>query len=257
MERRDPELSPEQDFYRHPELYDLEYEGLVEDMGHYLRLAKGLERVMELGCGTGRLTLPIARSGAEVVGLDRAPAMLDRLRARVRAEPRLRVSLIEGDFRDFSAPGLFDLIILPFNALHHLRIAEDFLSMSRCVQTILKPGGVFALDLVVPDPTFWARDPEGQHEIRWYPDPEGGKMKSWENGFYDPITQINWVRYHYKRASGRLQEIRVPMRMFYPQEIQGLVRIAGWTIRRMDGDFMGNALRAGHGKVVLELTVRP
>ena len=48
MERRDPELSPEQDFYRHPELYDLEYEGLVEDMGHYLRLAKGLERVMEL-----------------------------------------------------------------------------------------------------------------------------------------------------------------------------------------------------------------
>jgi hypothetical protein len=105
----------------------------------------------------------------------------------------------------------------------------------------------------VPDPRFWDRDPDGVFEVRRYADPEGGWMKSWENGFYDPITQINLVRYHYRRSDGRLQTLNVPLRMFYPQELLGLVRLGGFRVLRQCGDFRGGDLIPGCAKLVLVL----
>ena len=241
-------------FYDHPDLYDLEYSGLSEDLGYYLRLARGASTLLELGCGTGRLTLPLARSQVAVTGLDASAAMLGRLRARLGAEPRLKVELLQGDFRALDLGRRFDRVILPFNAVHHAQTATDLRALLDGVARHLAPEGIFGLDMLVPDHHFWDRDPDGVHEVRWYPDPAGGRMKTWENGFYDPITQVNHVRYHYQRAAGQHEVVHVNMRMYYPQEILDHLQQGGWTLRRLDGDFEGHALSSGSAKMVMQLT---
>ncbi len=240
------------DFYRQPELYDLEYEERDEDIEFYRCLARDAGEVLELGCGTGRLSVPMAETGASVVGVDVASAMLGRLRERV-AETKLDIEVVQADFRFLELARRFPLVALPFNAIHHVFTAEEILALFDTVKAHLAPGGRFALDLIVPDARYYDRDPEGVHELRHFPDPMGGRMTSWENGWYDRLTQVNHVRYHYKRANGRHQVLEIPLRMYYPQEMLGLVRLAGWRMLRCDQDFSGTPLgREGH-KMVLVL----
>jgi SAM-dependent methyltransferase len=243
------------DFYRQPELYDLEYEERDEDVPFYKGLARDAGEVLELGCGTGRLTLPMAETGASVVSVDIASRMLERLRGKLEGLD-LDVEVVQADFRYLDLGRRFQLVVLPFNAIHHVFTAEEILELFRRVGEHLEPGGRFALDLIVPDDRFYDRDPEGVHELRHFPDPQGGRMTSWENGWYDRLTQVNHVRYHYRRANGRQQVLEIPMRMYYPQEMLGLVRLAGWRMLRCDQDFNGTPLgREGH-KMVLVLAPR-
>lgn len=249
-------MQPSTSFYEHPDLYDLEYATHVEDLGFYTGLARSAGRVLELGCGTGRLSLPMARAGAEVVGVDRAEPMLERLRARAAAEPRLRLRAEPGDMTKLALNEQFDAIFLPFNAIHHVHEAEALIEMLGRIRAHLRPGGLFALDMIVPQPKFWERQPDGVYEVRWFPDPEGGRMKSWENGWYNPITQVNTVRYHYQRASGLYHFIEIPMRMYYPQEALALLGAGGFRVERMSGDFEGRPANGISGKLVLELRAR-
>src|SRR5215471_20798239 len=84
--------------------------------------------VLEIGCGTGRVLLPTARAGVEIVGLDASPAMLaicgDRI-AREPADVRARVTLIEGDMRAFDLEARFALVTIPFRPFQHLVSADD------------------------------------------------------------------------------------------------------------------------------------
>lgn len=244
------------EFYRDPAIYDLEYRRLTEDIDHYMGLARDAGRVLELGAGTGRLTLPMARTGAEVVALDLSRAMLGRLEERLAEESDLDVTPIHGDFRMLEVDGTFPLVTLPFNAIHHLFDAAEVTELFQAVQRHLDSGGRFALDMLVPDFRFFERDPDGVYELRRDKDPDGGEMRSWENGWYDPIAQINHVRYHFERGDGRTQTVEVPMRMWYPQEILGLIRQARWRLLRCDQDFQGTPLGPHAKKLVLLLGKR-
>jgi ubiquinone/menaquinone biosynthesis C-methylase UbiE len=85
--------------------------------------------VLELGCGTGRVLLPVAAAGLDVVGLDQSPAMLAIARQKLTtldAETRARVQLIEGDMRSFDlGMDRFRLITIPFRAFCHLLTIPD------------------------------------------------------------------------------------------------------------------------------------
>src|SRR5687767_12250601 len=97
--------------YSDAALYDYEYRRRRADVTFYRELAKrrfgGPGRILELGAGSGRVTIPLARDGHEIVAIDQSHAMLDKLRARVAALPASaskRVRVIEGDLRGFRAP---------------------------------------------------------------------------------------------------------------------------------------------------------
>jgi ubiquinone/menaquinone biosynthesis C-methylase UbiE len=125
----------------------------MNDTPFYLALAReaaarGLA-VLELACGTGRVTLPIAREGIEVVGLDSAPAMLDVARRKAAAED-LDVTWIEADMRDFDLGRRFGLIIIPYRSFLHLLTDADQAACLAAVYRHLIPGGRFALNFFAP-----------------------------------------------------------------------------------------------------------
>jgi SAM-dependent methyltransferase len=114
-------------------------------------------RTLELGCGTGRVLLPVARSGIEIVGVDRSASMLAIARDRLRRlRTPVRASLVRGDLRHlpFDRAKPFDLVIAPYGVLQSLVRDRDLTATLRTVIDLLAPGGVFALDLV-PDVPRW------------------------------------------------------------------------------------------------------
>jgi SAM-dependent methyltransferase len=113
------------DLYKHPEQYEREHFGEDEDIGFYRSLCRRLapQKVLELGCGTGRITVPLAELGFEVVGLDSQPEMLrkaEERRLQSRPEIRERLEFIEGDMRTWSGRSDFDLILIPCSSISHL-----------------------------------------------------------------------------------------------------------------------------------------
>lgn len=127
------------------------------DVPFWRRLAIGRGgRVLELGCGTGRVLVPIARAGVSIVGIDRSAPMLTRARSRLRRLQRtVAATLIRGDIRalPFGAAA-FDLIIAPYGILQSLTREQDLAAALTSVADAVRPGGAFGLDLV-PDLPRW------------------------------------------------------------------------------------------------------
>jgi ubiquinone/menaquinone biosynthesis C-methylase UbiE len=117
--------------------------------------AKG--SVLELGCGTGRLLIPLARSGARMVGLDRSESMLEHGRARIRRLPRARrPPVLRGDIRSLPFKrGSFGLVMAPYGMLQSLLSDADLRATLREAARVLRRGGVLGVDLV-PDLRSWA-----------------------------------------------------------------------------------------------------
>jgi len=111
--------------------------------------------ILELGCGTGRLTIPVARTGARVIGIDRSTPMLARARQRLR-RARLPALLLRGDIRHlpFRRRAKFDLVMAPYGMLQSLTTDRDLRMTIEAAHAVLRRGGLFAIDLV-PDLPRW------------------------------------------------------------------------------------------------------
>ena len=246
---------PGDDLYRDPRLYDLEYAGQADDVVFYSRLAGATAGpVLELGCGNGRITLPIARAGCEVVGLDLAQPMVDDLLEKLEEEPaqvRSRVKVRRGSFLELDMVDAFPLVILPFNALHHCETHHEVLALLDGVRRALQPGGRFVLDCYLPDPALYARDPQQRYEPRDFIDPRsGGRLQTWETGWYDALAQVHHVVYIYRDAAGNESRVQLDLRMFYPQELLALLDWGGFRVLSQHEDFRGTPLTASSLKWV-------
>jgi ubiquinone/menaquinone biosynthesis C-methylase UbiE len=129
------------------------------DVAFWQRLSAAQEgRVLELGCGTGRITVPVVRAGAHIVGIDRSAEMLARGRQRLRrAKLQHRARLVRGDIRALpfrSRPG-FQLVMAPYGILQSLTRERDLAETLRSVARVLRRGGLFGIDLV-PDLPRWS-----------------------------------------------------------------------------------------------------
>ena len=127
------------------------------DVAFWRRLAAAQDgRVLELGCGTGRLTIPVARAGAQIVGIDRSEPMLTRARQRLRRS-RASALLVRGDIRHlpFRRRTRFSLVMAPYGMLQSLTRERDLRATLAAVHGVLSRGGLFAIDLV-PDLPRWA-----------------------------------------------------------------------------------------------------
>jgi ubiquinone/menaquinone biosynthesis C-methylase UbiE len=128
------------------------------DVAFWQRLAAAQDGpVLELGCGTGRIAVPIARAGARIVGIDRSQEMLARARKRiVRARLRGRLTLVRGDIRElpFTRGTKFSAVLAAYGILQSLTRERDLSRTLTAVARVLRRGGLFAID-VVPDLPKW------------------------------------------------------------------------------------------------------
>lgn len=247
------------DPYADAGLYDLEYADMVEDVAFYVdraRVAGG--PVVELGCGSGRLTVPIARAGVQVTGVDRAEDMLRALSAKLAREPevvRERVRCVRGDYRAVELPeAAFAAVLWPFNALHHTTDEEDLCAILRRIRGWIRPGGRLVLDCYLPDRELYDHDPEDRYEGRTFVDPRTGEpLESWEQGWWDEASRVHHVIYVYRRPDGSERRTHLQLRMYEIDELRAAIRDAGFDVVREASDFHGRPTGPGTLKWVAAL----
>jgi len=143
-----PDASP---YDRLGPLYDAWCRVVTEDIPFYVDLAlRAGGPVLEIGVGSGRIAVPTALAGVEVVGVDTSEAMLARARAKAKAL-RVTLRLIRADMRELPDLGCFPLVTVPFRAFLHLRDDRERLAVLRALRRRLLPGGTLAFDVFHPD----------------------------------------------------------------------------------------------------------
>jgi SAM-dependent methyltransferase len=193
-------------------------------------------RILELCCGTGRLTIPIAKDGYTISGVDFTPSMLEKAYTKA-SEEGLAIEFIEADIRTLDLQETFDLIFIPFNSIHHLYKNEDLFKAFHVVKKHLKEGGLFLLDCFNPNIQFIVESEKEQKEIAKYTTKDGREVLIKQMMRYENKTQINRIEWHYY-INGEFDSIQnLDMRLFFPQELDAYLKSNGFNIIHKFGDF--------------------
>src|SRR6476660_2690004 len=186
--------------YRDGRHYDALNSFLVTDIPFYeeeARKAGGC--VLELACGTGRLTIPIAQSGVEIVGLDLSGSMLAHARTKAKAVG-VEIEFVEGDCRSFDLGRKFGLIFMAFNSMQHLHDYASLAALFANVRKHLVEGGRFVFDVFNPKIEILARVPGERRLEREYQDPDGKGTTAFEHSLtYDDATQVSHIQCYFVR----------------------------------------------------------
>jgi SAM-dependent methyltransferase len=223
-------------FYDHPDLYD----ALLPVGAHvpfYVDLARQQGgAVLELACGTGLITIPIAVDGRPAVGLDRSLAMLNVAKSRASAVGA-PISLIQSDMRDFALSRDFALIFIARNSLLHLLSTVDLLAAFTAVRRHLAPNGVFAFDIFNPNVELLARPPGQRFPVMEADTATFGPLCVEVTNDYDSAAQVNRATW-YISTPGKRDAWIVPLvlRSIFPQELPLLLSAAGLELISRYGD---------------------
>ncbi len=201
--------------------------------------------MLEYGVGTGRIALPVARSGTAVTGIDRSAAMLTRLRealAREPAEVRRRVSIRRGDMRSVRLGRRFSLVLCPFNAALHLYERADVEAWLARVREHIEPRGELVLDISMPILEDLCDPPGTSYEAPTFVHPTLGKVKYREIFDYDRVRQILFVSMCFDPIGGAPAqggERMTPLahRQFFPREWEALLHYNGFEATAVYADF--------------------
>ena len=217
--------------------YDLTHDRLTADIGLILSLAARLPTpVVELGCGTGRLLLPLARARHTVLGVDNSAAMLARARSRLAQEPAevaQRVTLLAADMVHLELPRRAGLVIIPYNTLLHLEPLRHLPAVLKHVRRHLLPQGQLFIDL--PNPFFIAATPDEpllalENVVT---DPESGELILQQAASrvdtHRQILEITWIYDRSPATGGPVTRDVIPMTYHYlfPHEVQRQLGAAG------------------------------
>ncbi len=243
-------------------LYDDYQTGVEGDVPFYVEQARAAGGpVLELGCGTGRILIPTAGAGVKIVGLDLSPNMLAVARdkiAKLPVEIQRRITLHEGDMRDFALGRTFPLVTIPYRAFLHLLTVEDQCRALACVHRHLEVGGRLVLNVFDPSlPLIVSRIADGGAPRRMgaFTHPDTGRLVvAWEHFVYDLTRQVldgHFIFDEYD-ASGIVVEKRyapLTLRWVYRYEMQHLLERAGFAIEALYGDFERRAFGDGGEQV--------
>jgi SAM-dependent methyltransferase len=229
-----------------PDLYDLMHAEYVDDIRFFEEFAGtlgGEQQVLELGCGTGRLLVPLLDGGAKVTGLDASPEMLRVARERLVLYGD-RVTLVEGDMRRFALDTVFDLVIVGLNTFMHMLTTHDQLACLDSIRKHVRQGGLVILDLANPHAVM--RDtPLGvvQHRFtKRVPRDSETSVTLWSNTVASTASQLTQTTLFFDEVSQSTGQIRrttsnVLLRLIYRYELELLLHRAGFSVRSLYGDY--------------------
>ncbi|HXS17346.1 MAG TPA: class I SAM-dependent methyltransferase [Polyangiaceae bacterium] len=223
--------------YEEVGLYDLAFAQRKNDVEFFVRSAKQLpvgSSILELGAGTGRVTLPLARAGYQVCAVDLAEPMLGRLKARLGRAPKVireRVRVKRGDVRKLALKQQFPLILATFNVVGHLETFLDFAAFLRTAKQHLTKDGRLLFDVPIPHPDEIEGDPELRHPAPRFKHPVTRQwVRQTERFEYDATRQVLLVESEY-RVAGMPDPLVVPLslRQWFPKEVEALLYYEGFS----------------------------
>jgi len=249
--------------YEDGRYYDQAYRRRRHDVRFYTDLAvESGGPVLELGVGTGRVALAIAKAGIDVVGVEPMGPMLDQARQRLDGLPhtaRDRIELRSGDLTRLRLRRKFPLVIAPFNVWMHLYTRDDIERGFATVRHHLAPRGRFAFDVLLPDPVSLARDPSKRYRGGEVPHPRDAVRYRYSEYFsYDPVAQIETIMMDFEHPEEKDRSFCTPLtqRQFFPAELEALLHYNGFTVESHTGDFDGKPITADTESQVLVATAR-
>lgn len=231
-----PEFSDD-GLYQDPDLaqfYDLKTGGRA-DFDYCTTLAGDAETILDLGCGTGELTVALADDRA-LTGVDPAAAMLDIARLRPGGD---RVTWVEADARSVRLDNRFDLVLLTGHAFQVFLMTEDQEAALSTIAAHLKPGGRFIFDS--RNPAFGGRKERDRDETLHSIDhPDLGEIEAWNESRYDPIAMILTYSNSYRvKQTGTLHSASAQIRYTDRNELAAMMAAAGLTVDTWLGDWQG------------------
>lgn len=246
------------------QLYDFQY-GAPGDVEFYVAEAKKAgASVLDLGCGTGRMLVPLLQAGLEATGLDLSADMLAQARqkiARLPEDAQKRARVVKGDMRRFQLDRTFDAVVIPFRSFMHLASPDDHRSALATIRDHLAPGGLLALNVVEPIlETLVA----GTSRL--------GAAYVKGSEFVNPLTFRRVIVSHTQRASLERQTLdewlvfeeidddgKVVAKTYAPRtfrwfnrwELQYLLELSGFRVEGLFGDFARGPWKPGGEQVWL------
>jgi SAM-dependent methyltransferase len=222
-----------------------------KDVPFFVEAAKESgEPILEIGCGTGRILIPIAQAGIKIVGLDVSPGMLRVCRERLLHEPeevQSNVRLVQADMQDFELSEMFTLVTIPFRPFQHLTTVEEQCACLECIHRHLVKGGKLILDLFNPSLNMLVETivrqefgeepeiimPDGRRIIRRY--------KFVSKDLFNQINHIEMI-YYVTHPDGREERLvhAFPMRYLFRFEAEHLLERCGFQVEHLYADYDKN-----------------
>lgn len=209
-------------------------------------------RVLELGCGTGRISLPLARAGIKLVGLDRSEPMLQRA-VRHRAAERQRrprqslpLGLVRADVRALPfAADTFEMVLAPYGMLQSLLRDRDLTAALQAVWRVLMPGGALGIDLV-PDVPRWK---EYRHRVQMRgPTVGGAQLTLLESVRQDRRRRLTIFDQEYRkriRNEVAVHRFSLTFRTLPAPRMAHILDRTGFSVRAVLGDYRGRPWEEG------------
>jgi SAM-dependent methyltransferase len=230
------------------DLYDFTYEDFTEDVDFYDNLAQSVEGpLLELGAGSGRVALKLARRGYEVVGIDNSPSMLARGRKNLAAAGKIEGSLElqPGDMTTFDLGRRFAMVYVAANTFQHLLTTEQQQACLRRAAHHLQPGGIFAMGVRSPASVSW--DASSSY---WAPlllnwtrtdRATGEKVMKFVADHADPERMVRRLTYVFDRIGGdgvvRRSVFETELRHSTQAELTLLLQQVGLRVTHVYGDY--------------------
>jgi len=242
--------------YEAPELYDLMFETLDFDLPFWLSVGREAGGpVLDLGCGTGRILLPLLEAGVDADGVDLYEPMLNRARKKAAAKG-FKPRLVAADMSNFSLPRRYARIISAFNGFAHADTPDRQIAALTRAREHLAPGGAFVVHMSYPGPEYWA-EPEGQPvmELEVRRERDGHRFQMWDNRHKDVIGQRQRSAMEIREHDGNGATIAVfsfetTQRWVYRYELELLFRLSGFGRWEFYGGFAGEPLERADQQMV-------
>jgi SAM-dependent methyltransferase len=220
------------------EFYDLLHSSYDADLPTYLDLAKEYgDPILELGSGSGRLLIPLARAGYRVTGLDCADDMFALCRKKLEAEDeatRERVTLVSGDMMDFNIDAKFNMVLAACNTIFHCTTTDDLLAVLIRAREHLSPNGVFVVDFAVPNVLRMLQTSGIQARFEMLHPDRGTRIIDTYTVSFNFVEQMETYEARIEEWDDgtmlRWSEVTTERAFYFPREVELALKCAGFEI---------------------------
>lgn len=246
FQKRIKKIAKEYDLYS-SEFYD--FHAYRDDINFYLSYAKETTgKILDLGCGTGRILIPIAKLGKEIIGIDNSEYMLEICKNKIRKElnsKASKITLIKANITNFEFDEQFSLVIIPFGPFNYLNNVSEQINCLTCINRHLNSEKVLVFDIWYPNNYELIKSEHGYYVVKnqpYFKMPDGRKVQ-WgiKNKSVDYNKQLIFEEMYYNinYPNGKKEKLIYPssIRYFYRYEIEHLLAFTGFKINKLYSDF--------------------